>query len=127
MSVTLLVTLTMRHISHPAFKPWSLLADALFAAAAEISRAQKSRRKKAGAGMRPVTDTPLWNVVIAEAKKNLRRYGAKADLARHLGIPRQRLNDFLQARTRLPNAEIALRLTSWICEQHTQSKPNEKV
>jgi len=115
----------MKHMTHSSLEFWGILADLLFASLEKIPRARatKSRPNKSGSVMRPGEDTPLWNIMIAEANKELRRYGAKAKLARTLGIPRQRLNDFLQARARLPNAEIALRLMGWICEQRAQNKP----
>ena len=111
----------MRPLSHPAFEPWGILAEALFAAAEKIPDVIKTRRKKGRATMRPGAETPLWNIVIDETKKEFRKRGAKASLARRLGIPRQRVNDFLHARSRLPNAETTLRLVSWICEQRSQA------
>ncbi|WP_334319424.1 hypothetical protein OH491_12235 [Termitidicoccus mucosus] len=46
-------------------------------------------------------------------------HGAKARLARYLGIPRQRLQDFLHSRSRLPDAEITLRLLHWLSEKRS--------
>jgi hypothetical protein len=56
----------------------------------------------------------MWNVCATMLRRALRPYGAKARLARYLGIPRQRLNDYLTGRSRLPDAELTLRLLHWL-------------
>jgi hypothetical protein len=38
-------------------------------------------------------------------------------LARFLGMPKQRLNDFLTGRTRLPDAELTLRMLNWLAQK----------
>lgn len=44
--------------------------------------------------------------------------GAKAKLARHLGVPSQRISQWLSGRTkRMPGGEMALRLLRWVQEQ----------
>jgi len=58
----------------------------------------------------------MWNVCAALFLRAAQPYGAKARLARHLGIPRQRLNDFLHCRSRLPDAELTLQLMHWFNE-----------
>ena len=58
----------------------------------------------------------MWNACATILRRALRPYGAKARLARYLGIPRQRLNDFLNQRSRLPDAELTLRLLHWLTE-----------
>jgi hypothetical protein len=97
---------------------WSLLDPALDAAVAAASRrvhrALRPRRTKAYKTRKPGLATPLWNVVAVMIKRELKPYGAKVRLARHLGIPRQRLQDFLNARSRLPDAELTLRLLHWL-------------
>jgi transcriptional regulator with XRE-family HTH domain len=47
----------------------------------------------------------------------LRARGTKVRLARYLGIPRQRLQDFLKGRSRLPDAELLLRMLHWLAEK----------
>lgn len=58
----------------------------------------------------------MWNVCATLLRRALKPYGSKARLARYLGIPRQRLQDFLNARSRLPDAELTLRMLHWLTE-----------
>jgi len=102
---------------------WSILEPAFEAAAAAASRrmhdALRERRPKGGYQTRkPGWATPFWNVCATMIKRELRPYGSKVRLARHLGIPRQRLQDFLNQRSRLPDAELTLRLLHWLAAKH---------
>lgn len=97
---------------------WSILEPA-FEAAAEIAsrrihQALRPRRKAGYKTRKPGYDTPFWNVCATMIKRELRPYGSKVQLARYLGIPKQRLQDFLKARSRLPDAELTLRLLHWL-------------
>ena len=65
----------------------------------------------------------MWNVCVALLRTELKVYGAKARLARYLGIPRQRLNDFLTGRSRLPDAELTLRMIHWLAETRAGRDP----
>jgi plasmid maintenance system antidote protein VapI len=58
----------------------------------------------------------MWNVLAARLRDRTRPYGAQARLARYLGVPRQRLHNFLVGRSRLPDAELTLRLLHWLAE-----------
>jgi hypothetical protein len=110
----------MPHIPTPrgvAF--WSLLELPFDAAAQAASRrphdALRHRRQPGGYKTRkPGFETPFWNVCASQIKRELRPYGSKVRLARYLGIPRQRLQDFLNKRSRLPDAELTLRLLHWL-------------
>jgi hypothetical protein len=97
-----------------------VLATALMAAASESVRAsvkayQRSRRPRQGETLKPGADTPLWNELVSAVRAQLTgRYGEKARLGRVLGLPRQRVNDFLKNDTYLPDAERALLLLVWL-------------
>jgi plasmid maintenance system antidote protein VapI len=65
----------------------------------------------------------MWNVCATLLRQELRKYGAKAQLARYLGVPRQRLQDFLKSRSRLPDAELTLRLLHWLTERRAGRDP----
>jgi plasmid maintenance system antidote protein VapI len=65
----------------------------------------------------------MWNACVALLRPELKAYGAKARLARYLGVPRQRLNDFLTGRNRLPDAELTLRLLHWLAETRAGRDP----
>lgn len=56
----------------------------------------------------------MWNVCVALLKSELKPYGSKVRLARYLGVPRQRINDFLTGKCRLPDAELTLRMLHWL-------------
>ena len=58
----------------------------------------------------------MWNVCAKLLRDRLRPYGSKARLARYLGVPKQRLNDFLTGCSRLPDAELTLRMLHWLGE-----------
>jgi hypothetical protein len=101
-----------------------ILAEALFDAAARTARdaarrAIRSRRpRRRGHALRPGPDTPLWNELVQQALPLLRKRGSKAKLARILGLPRQRLQDCLKARTACLDAERTLLLLYWISARH---------
>jgi hypothetical protein len=59
----------------------------------------------------------MWNICADLLRVELQSYGAKARLARFLGIPRQRLNDFLRGHNRLPDAETTLQMLTWLAQQ----------
>ena len=65
----------------------------------------------------------MWNACVPLLRAELQSYGAKARLARYLGIPRQRLNDFLTGRSRLPDAELTLRMLHWLAETRAGQDP----
>jgi DNA-binding transcriptional regulator YiaG len=102
----------------------------MLAEAAEIGarRAQAALRRRRAPGetgrvRRPGADTPMWNALMAEIRDALRPHGAKVRLARYLGVPKQRVHDFLQGRSRLPDAELTLRLLHWLAEQRAGRDP----
>lgn len=74
-------------------------------------------RQSRGATLRPGPDTPLWNELARRAAEQLNRHGDKANLARILGVPRQRVHEYLVSRTVCPDTERALRLAAWLLAQ----------
>ncbi|RFC49924.1 MAG: hypothetical protein DUW69_000802 [Verrucomicrobia bacterium] len=106
--------------THPVIKQWLDLSEALrvaaYSGARRVHLALRPRRTQSYRTRRPGTESPMWNVCATMFRRALQPYGAKARLARYLGIPRQRLNDFLKGRSRLPDAELTLRLLHWLTE-----------
>jgi hypothetical protein len=97
------------------------LALALWDGAARTARAavktvetRAARRTGRGRTLRPGRTTPLWNELVAAARPWLHRRGSKAQLARILGVPRQRVHDCLKANRACLDAERALLLLCWI-------------
>jgi hypothetical protein len=100
---------------------WLDLGEALAVAAGtgvrRVRLAMRPRRKGSYTTRRPGYDTPLWNVCATLLKAELRPRGSKVRLARYLGVPRQRLQDFLNRRSRMPDAELLLRMLHWLSEK----------
>lgn len=64
--------------------------------------------------LRPGPDTPLWNELVRQILPYLRRRGSKAQLARLLAVPRQRLQACFKARYACLDAERTLQLVGWL-------------
>jgi hypothetical protein len=92
--------------------------------ARRVHLAMRPKRRLAYRTRRPGYDTPLWNVCASLIQAQLLQRGMKVRLARYLGIPRQRLQDYLRGRTRLPDAEILLRMLHWLAEKRAGRDPS---
>jgi len=109
---------------HPKMELPAALGLVLFEAAAASVRAAARQRNRPDSGprpgrtLRPGSDTPIWNELASQTRPFLRKRGEKVKLARILGVPRQRVNDFLHAHTACPDAERTLLLLCWLsCRQ----------
>lgn len=95
-----------------------IAAAARAANATAVARAKAARRRnrepRRGMTLRPGPDTPLWRELVRQVRPHLRKYGAKAQLARLLGLPRQRLQDCLKAGSASLDAERTLLLLGWL-------------
>ncbi len=94
------------------------IIDWLTRVAAESARraaaALKRRSPKRGLALLPGPDTPLWNELVQQVTPLLRKRGSKIHLARILGVPKQRLNVCLKARSGCLDAERTLLLLAWL-------------
>lgn len=72
------------------------------------------RPRRSGRTLRPGVNTPLWNDLVRHIRPHLRKRGSKAQLARLLGVPRQRLQDCLKAGSACLDAERTLMLVGWL-------------
>ena len=97
---------------------WMAINDSLFAAGDEALRALRKqlrpRRKGSYKTRRPGPYTPMWNQCLIELRNELKAYRSKVQLARYLGIPKQRLSDFLAGHRRMPDAEVTLQMLHWL-------------
>jgi len=104
---------------HPRLRPYVEIIDWLVDAASESARrtARKLRRRppKRGLALQPGPDTPLWNELVRQVRPHLRKRGSKNQLARILGVPRQRLHFCLKAERGCLDAERTLLLLAWLC------------
>lgn len=92
-----------------------LLAEAAaLAARSAHKQIKKAMRPRRGQTLRPGNHTPLWNELVGIVRDNLKTYGDKARLGRFLGLPRQRIDDYLRGKTALPDAERTLLLLHWL-------------
>ena len=104
---------------HPRLALLEGLAEGLVYAAQESAKvARKNYKERSrvarGATLRPGLETPLWNELAAEARRLIRHYGEKANLARYLGLPRQRVHQYLMDKSAGPDAERTLLLLAWV-------------
>jgi hypothetical protein len=100
-----------------------LVAGAQGAARAARQKYREATRERRGSALHPGPDTPLWNELAAIAQKLLKRRGEKANLARYLGLPRQRVHLLLVAKTACPDAERALQLLAWVNARRAGRNP----
>ena len=84
---------------------------------------RRHARPRAGATLRPGPETPLWNELAKVTASHLTRRGDKTKLAHHLGIPRQRLHEYLVAKTACPDTERALNLLGWLLARNSPNRP----
>lgn len=109
----------MKH--HPRLQMLLDVGGALLAEGEKlVDEARKHTRPKRWQSyhtVRPGAATPLWNILAAQLRGELGAFGAKVRLARYLGIPRQRLHNFLTDTSRMPDAELTLRMLHWLVEK----------
>lgn len=101
----------------------TLVADALLLAAQkQVTKASRTRR---GQTLRPGPHTPMWNALVLAVRPKVRgRYGAQSKLARILGVPPQRVHDYLIARRATPDAERTLQLLFWLARREAGIDPS---
>lgn len=104
---------------HPRLAVLEGLVEGFTYVARETARAARKSYKdytrvSRGATLRPGLETPLWNELAAEARRLIRGYGEKANLARYLGLPRQRVHQYLMDKSAGPDAERTLLLLAWV-------------
>ena len=106
---------------HPRITLWldlgGLLYESAEAAAKGAKRMMRERRRGSYVTRRPGEDSPLWNICAELLRAELHLRGSKVRLARFLGIPKQRLNNFLTGRNRLPDAELTLQMLNWLAQR----------
>lgn len=109
--------------THPRLQMWLNIGGALLAAGEQLvteARQQaRPRRWQSYHTVRPGAATPLWNILAAQVRAEVGAYGAKVRLARYLGVPRQRLHNFLSDASRMPDAELTLRMLHWLAEKRS--------
>lgn len=96
---------------------FDLIGNLVWLMAEELARVRRKRLPRPvitrGKTLRPGPDTPCWNLLADTITPLLRRRGAKALLARELGLNRGRVTEFFVQRSAMPDAERLLRLLEW--------------
>lgn len=82
-------------------------------------RPSDTRRPRRGATLRPGDETPLWSAVVERVRPHLRVRGAKANLARLLDVPRQRVHDYFVSGSQMPDAERTLHVLLWLAARES--------
>ena len=104
-----------------------LLFEAAFEMQRQLNKAFRIGHRKIGERrgrrMRPGHETPLWNELRAQLRPYLRNYGEQAKLGRIIGLPRQRINDFVTGGGRMPDAERTLQLLALLMAIRVGRKP----
>jgi hypothetical protein len=95
------------------------LVEYLIDAAVATARRRRERimardRVRRRLALQPGPETPLWNELVRQIRPHLRKRGSKAQLARLLCVPRQRLQACLKARYACLDAERTLLLVGWL-------------
>ena len=88
------------------------------------ARYRRSRRPAHVPCRQPGKTTPMWNELVANLRVELAPRGTQARLARFLGLPRQRIHEFLKSHSRMPDAETTLRLFYWLSERRAGRDPS---
>jgi hypothetical protein len=105
------------------------LGELIVEAAKEMARSSRGAFRinrhgaRAGVTLRPGRETPLWNQLRAELRPYVVKYGDQANLARVLGLPRQRVNDFVTGGGTMPDAERTLQLLAWLMAARHGRRP----
>jgi len=98
-----------------------LLESAARAATIAAVKHRRAVKRRANPGrynaLLPGPDTPLWNMLVRECSMHVGKFGSKAALGRHLGVPRQRIHQMIVAKTACADAERTLQLLGWLLAQ----------
>jgi transcriptional regulator with XRE-family HTH domain len=70
--------------------------------------------------------TPKIDRLMSRLKGATSDRGSKSALARQLGVPPQRINDWLNG-TSVPGGEVALQMLEWVTAKEAQSKPKKRA
>ncbi len=106
------------------------LSELLLSAALELSQQGAKafliparRSKNSGRTLRPGAHTPLWNDLRTQLQPLLKGYGQQVNLARLLGLPRQRVHAFITRGDQMPDAERTLQLLAWLIAARHDQRP----
>ena len=70
--------------------------------------------------------TPKIERLIVRLKNATRQHGLRAALARKLGVPPQRLNDWMSG-TNVPGGEVVLQMLEWVTAEEAKTKQKKRA
>lgn len=116
----------MSHVTYSVFIDFlTELGEAAFNASREAIKAHQSEKRRRSAlsrnALKPGSETPLWNEMKNRLQFHTSKHGSKAILARELGLPRQRIHQFLREGSAMSDAERTLLLLTWLINQENQT------
>ena len=80
-------------------------------------------KERRGSTLRPGDGTPLWNALRKHVRPLIRRRGEQVKLARILGLPRQRVNEYFTRAHHMPDAERTLQILAWLVAVRRGQRP----
>jgi hypothetical protein len=108
---------------------FDLISNLVWLMAEDLARARRKRLPRPviprGKTLRPGPETSCWNLLADAVTPLLRRRGAKALLARELGLNRGRITEFFVKRSAMPDAERLLRLLEWHAWRLASKQPRQ--
>ena len=101
------------------FTAVEILAEAAHLAAQKAANTIRPapKRRARGVTLRPGAETPLWSALVEEVRPLLRKRGARALLARELGVHRMRVTEYFFRHHAMPDAERTLEILLWLGRQ----------
>lgn len=122
----------MSNYTPARLKALMALADLLELSARELIRLGQREwrepvRRSRGGTLRPGSETPLWSALVAAVRPRLQRRGARALLARELGLHPSRITEFFLKQHAMPDAERALTLLLWLAQQQREEVDRGKA
>ena len=101
-----------------------MVAEIAVIAAKQAKKTLRRKRRGAYLTRRPGVDTPRWNACVQMLRIELQSHGSKVQLARYLGIPKQRVTDFVTNESRMPDAETLLQMLDWLSRRRAGEDPS---
>ena len=112
---------------HPGFGGVMLVLElfkmgAVAASEAARRRLTRAKRRRRDDAARSGEDSPLWRILAKAIRAECKKRGDRAQLARSIGVPRQRMSEFLNHSRAQPDAERTLMLLQWLAARYQEAE-----
>lgn len=118
----------MYDIDHPGWRLFTDMAELLEVSARDLVRMARRRwkemhRRPRGGTLRPdELETPMWLALAAAVRPHLARRGARALLARELGVHPSRVTEYFIRKHAMPDAERTLLILVWLSRRQGMAR-----